>query len=159
MRSAVLTHLPGVSLPRGMPRAVTGMRARLRTGTLDRRLAAGTPPWQAPVLAARALQLTSDRRRHSLARSLDRLAELSKRPAPRAVSAVVPVCRDQVRESLPEIRRLAERLRDGAPIDARGVARLVALMSDGSGPFFVASQPASLSSALTHALRDLDVND
>jgi hypothetical protein len=159
MRSAVLTHLPRVARPHRLPRAPIALRARLRAGSLDRQLASGTAPWQTPVLAARALQLTSQRKRRNIARSLDRLAEVSEQPASPRFSAVVPVSRSQVRGSRPAIRSIAQRLRDGAPIDARGVARVIELMSDGSGPFFVAGTPQTLSAALDDVSRRLGVND
>jgi hypothetical protein len=104
MRSAqALPRMPravGRSDPSRLPRSI---HARLRAPSLDRRLATGTPPWESPLLAARALQLTSRRRRRSLARSLERLVERAEQAPSRGFSTVVPVARRQVREASPTI--------------------------------------------------------
>jgi hypothetical protein len=105
--------------------------ARLRAPWLDRQLAAGSVPWRSPAHAARTLQLTGDRSRGALARWLERLVEHAERPPARfIISAVIPPCREQVHAALPVILATASRrLRSGAPVDARGVARLRALLS------------------------------
>jgi hypothetical protein len=154
-----LSHVPRVLGRSDSPRPLTAVYARLWAPSIDRRLATGTPPWESPVLAARALQITSEHRRRSLARSLERLAANAERPASRAISSVVPVCRSQVREALPTIFSLVARLSDGRPVDARGVARLHALISDGTGPFYVPGCRDALDEALKDAYRGLDVND
>jgi hypothetical protein len=160
MRSAhALTHAPP-AIRHGAPAVLlTAVRARVRAGSLDRRLAAGAPPWESPVLAARALQITNERSRRNLARTLERLAERAERSAPGSLSAVVPVCRSEVRAALPQIMSVAARLRDDAPVDARGIARLVALLSDGAGPLYVTGRPGALGSLLDDVSRDLDVTD
>jgi hypothetical protein len=50
-------------------------------------------------------------------------------------------------------------MRDGRPLDARGVARLLALLCDGSGPLFVSGPRGALDEALKDTYRGLDVND
>ena len=109
--------------------------------------------------AARALQLTSDRSRRGLARSLERLIEQSERPPAPFRGAAVQPCREQVREALPEILAIASRLRSGAPVDARGVARLRGLLCDGCGPCYAPSRPDALSIALSTVSDMLDVQD
>ena len=143
----------------GAPRLALACAARVRAFSLDRRLAAGMAPWQSPLLAARALQLTGERHRRSLATALERLPERAERPASRALSAVVPVCREQVCEALPAILSLAEQLRGGSPVDARGIARLAALLADGAGPVYVAHCPGALCGALQDVRDGLSVND
>jgi hypothetical protein len=123
----------------------------LRAGTLDRDLAAGVPTWRSPGHAARAAWLTHPRRRRGLARALELLIEHTERPTKRGRSAAVALCREQVRDALPEIMAITSRLRSSEPIDARGVALLRALVTDGGGPCYLRSQPA----ALTEALREI----
>jgi hypothetical protein len=154
-----LPRIPRALGPRDPSRLPRTVRARLRASSLDRRLAVGTPPWESPLLAARALQLTCERRRRSLARSLERLADRAEQAPSRGFSTVVPVARSQVREASSTISSLAARMRDGRPLDARGVARLLALLCDGSGPLFVYGPPGALDEALKDAYRGLDVND
>src|ERR1019366_4451743 len=77
--------------------------ARLRALWLDRQLAAGVVPWHSKVHAARSLQLTSDRSRRALARSLEHLVEQADGPPVHWRSAAVPPCRPQVSEARPVI--------------------------------------------------------
>ncbi len=132
--------------------------ARLRAPSLDRELRAGCVPWRSPAHAARALQLTGDRHRRGLARSLEHLVEHAEKPPARFLSAVVPPCREQVREAMPLILAISSRLRSGEPVDGRGVARLRALLSDGAGPCYTRSQPNALALALQTVSASLDVS-
>ncbi len=141
------------------PRLTAALSARLRAPWLDRQLATGAAPWRTPALAARALQLTSERNRRAVARSLERIVESSERSSAGRITAAVPVCRCEVREARPLILTIASRLRAGAPVHARGIAQLTALLSDGAGPFYVASNPNSLRSALEDAYHSLDTHD
>ena len=75
------------------------------------------------------------------------------------MSAAVPPCREQVREAMPLILMIASRLRSAEPVDARGVARLRALLSDGSGPCYAPSRPGALTIALQSVSKSLDVQD
>ena len=124
------------------------VRARLHAPSLDRELASGIAPWRSPLHAARALALTGDRNRRGLARSLERLIEHAQRPPGPYRGAVVQPCREQVIEALPALLTTAGRLRSAEPIDARGVARLNILLSDGSGPCYVRIQRNALTDAL-----------
>lgn len=157
---AALARAPfgAIGQRRANPRSA-GLSARLRAPWLDRQLAAGVPSWHSRAHAARALQLTSDRNRRRLARFLERLVERAEeRPAPFR-SASVPPCRAQVREARPLMLAIALRLRTVAPVDARGIARLMDLLSDGGGPCYVPTHPHALSSALLTVDESLDVPD
>ena len=125
-----------------------GVRARLHAPSLDRELASGIAPWRSSLHAARALQLTADRNRRGLARSLERLVEQSQRPRSQYRGAAVYPCREQVIDALPPLLTIAGRLRAAEPIDARGVARLNILLSDGSGPCYVRIRRNALTDAL-----------
>ena len=124
------------------------LRARLHAPSLDRELASGIAPWRSPLHAARALQLTGDRNRRGLARSLERLVEHAQQPRSQHRGAVVYPCREQVLEALPALLTMAGRLRCADPIDARGVARLNILLSDGIGPCYVRIRRNALTDAL-----------
>jgi hypothetical protein len=150
-----------VERSRPRPRWIVRPLARLRAPWwLDRQLAARSVPWRSPAHAARALQLTGDRSRGALARWLERLVEHAERPPARfTISAVVPPCREQVHAALPVILATASRLRSRAPVDARGVARLRALLSDGAGPCYSRADPVALTVALETISQWLDVQD
>jgi hypothetical protein len=127
---------------------------------LDRQLVDGVASWQSPTHAARALQLTSERRRRALARSLQRLVEHAGRPAGLSIAtAVVPPCREQVHSALPVILEICSQLGSRAPVDACGVARLQELLSDGGGPCYVCMYPDALMIALQDVSRWMEVND
>jgi hypothetical protein len=127
------------------------LRARLHAPALDRELASGTAPWRSPLHAARALALTSDRSRLGLARSLERLVEQAQCARSQSRGAVIYPCREQVMDALPAVLNIAGRLRCADPIDARGMARLKLLLSDGSGPCYVEIRR----NALTNALQEI----
>ena len=61
--------------------------------------------------------------------------------------------------ALPVILATASRLRSGAPVDARGVARQCALLSDGAGPCYSRGDPVALTVALETISQWLDVQD
>jgi hypothetical protein len=140
---------------------LVSLLARLRGHWIDHELAAGAEPWRSPVYAARARQLTSDRRRRVLARSLERLIELAEEP-PRVIGgrggrAVVEPYRPGVREARPVMLTLSWRLRGNAPLDPRGVAALKDLLSDGAGPCYTPAHPDTLKRLLQVIGQSLDV--
>ena len=140
------------------PSRATFLLAHVRAPWLDRELAAGTASWRSRAHAARALQLTNDRGRRALARSLERLVEDAERRLP-ARSSVVPPCREQVREARPLILAIAARLRANTPVDASGVVLLRALLSDGTGPCYAPSHPETLLVALRNISPRLEALD
>lgn len=152
-------HHPALAEPRNLERRhrFARLTARVRGPWLDSQLAAGVPSWRSPSHAARALQLTGDRDRRALARSLERLLEAVERiPTPVRGGAIRP-CRGQVLGALPEIMAISALLRSAEPIDARGVAMLRLVLSDGAGPCYVRSRPGALTEALQEVSRWLRV--
>lgn len=142
------------------PGRLDRVAARVRGPWLDRQLARGIEPWRSPALAARALQLTGDRRRRALARSLERLVDRAQEPAAGIqISAVVPPCREQVRAAIPMILEVSSRLRSRAPIDPRGVARLHALLCEGAGPCYVRTYRDALKDELDEVATWLEATD
>ena len=127
------------------------LSAHLHASALDRELAAGIAPWRSPRHAARALQLTRERNRRGLARTLERLVEQAEVPTTPLRGAVIPPCREQVMEARPLLLAIAGRLRSAGPIDARGIARLRRLLSDGNGPCYVKIR----ANVLTNALQEI----
>ena len=133
--------------------------AHLRAARIDQQLAAGTESWHTPVHAARARQLTSERTRRSLARSLERLVEQAEEPPRLARAAIVFPNRARVREARPLMLTLAARLRDRAPVTPYAMAALRDLLTDGAGPVYTRGDPDALRRRL-HAIETwLDVQD
>lgn len=132
------------------------LAVRLNPGRLDRPLARGTAPETSAALALRAYSLARPALRRDLAGRLDRILAEASRPLVWSVSACVPVRREQVRQSAPLLLALIERLRAPGPLPARGVAAVILLLSDGSGPPFGKSCTRSLSVELGAAIAALD---
>jgi hypothetical protein len=154
----VLSHPPVMARKRwARPPLLASVSARLHAFRIDDELAAGVASWRSPAHAARAVQLTTRGRRRSLAGSLERLVSDAERPP--VLTAAVRPCFSQVLDAKPTIVAVAARLRSPEPVDARGVARLLALLSDGAGPCYVPSRPGALTSALQTAIRWLEPPD
>jgi hypothetical protein len=161
MRSTHVLHLPplGRTSGRRPPPWHTRVLAHVRGAWLDRQLARGVPSWRSHSHAARALQLTSDRTRRAVARSLEQLAGCAAQPTRRFEGAAISPCREQVRDASSLMGAMASRLRSGEPLEARGIARLRDLLRDGGGPCYAPCDPEALTHALQEISQWLDVRD
>ena len=118
--------------------------ARLRGAHIDARLARGVEPWNSPVYAARCRQLTGERSRHALARSLERLVEEADERPRLWLSSVVRPSQARVHEARPLLLMVASRLRSQTPVHPRAVAAIRVLLSDGAGPVYTHGHPDTL---------------
>jgi hypothetical protein len=108
-----------------------------------------------PLLTWRAAELTSDRNRRILSRSLGRvIRELDGRTLP----GPSPLNCAGARPHLGLIRRLRERLSDlDRPVEARGVVCVQDLLTDGfASPLYARERISELPGALEHCLAELD---
>ena len=121
---------------------------------LDRELARGFAPTLSDAHAARAKQLTGKRKRHAVARSLDRLIDRAEQPRRAFLNPVVPPCAE-VRQAMPLILSIRTRLQSDHPLDPRAIARLKTLLSDHNGPCYKATEPGALAVALQRVLEAL----
>lgn len=111
------------------------LTAWLRADHLDALLAVGAAEIPGSALAIRAARLTSRGERNALARTLslavsdahDRTAVLTRR---------VPVHRQNVAAAEDRIGDIVARLQSPGPVNARGMARLRRVLSDGRGPMY-----------------------
>jgi hypothetical protein len=133
--------------------------ARLRARSIDQDLAAGADAWLTPVHAARARQLTSDRTRRTLARTLEQIVEHADAAPTRGYAARVHPPRALVHQARPMLLTLSARLRNGAPVDPRAVAALRDLVCDGTGELYVPSDPRSLQRRLRTIAAWLEVRN
>ncbi len=115
------------------PGRITRLLARARAGDLDRALLSGADPAASQQLAARASTLTSPRCRSQLADGLERV--LAAANGPRSRVRVLPP-RTVVLANERELSEIAEVLRGGMPLHARGVAAVERLLTDGAGALF-----------------------
>jgi hypothetical protein len=142
------------------PARLVSLRARLRHGSLDRELAAGIAPWRSPAHAARALQLTSARRREAYATGLERVLAETERTGGRMstrFSGVVMPDPAAVILCAPTIWEIVAALRAPTPVSAEGMARLRALLCDGAGPLYCSGNAEQLRQAFEHTSRWLPV--
>jgi hypothetical protein len=107
------------------------VRARVaaQRWSLTRELSEGEDPASSPALTLRAEQLTADRNRRALARSLRRIVHEARHPAPRRYSFGL-VRRAAVIDATDAIDVLVKRLVDPAPIAAEGAALIERVLSD-----------------------------
>jgi hypothetical protein len=164
MRSTLLTGDPLEMLPRRFGDRVL---ARVFGASLDEALARGRAPESSRLLAARAQDIVSLRKRRSVAGSWEHLLAVARRaqPAPRVELAVltgagprgaVPVCADQIIAAEPAIRDLISRLTARLPVPARGVALARVLLANASSPVYSRLAPRTLDAALEAAVAQLD---
>jgi hypothetical protein len=111
------------------------MLARALGASLDRQLAAGTPPESSRLLAARARDIVSLPHRESLARSWDHLLRVAHR-APTLRTPAVPLNAAAIRAAEPDIRELMERLIAPLPVPAQGVAAATLPLTDATSPVY-----------------------
>src|SRR4051812_34887055 len=143
--------------------------ARLHEAALDRALASGAAPESDVALTLHARRLIAPRTRRRLARTLQGIVAAGPPPPPRAPgppgggrraaarrAIVAPARRPPPRAPGPQVAvagadllALAERLARSAPVEARGVALVRMLLSDGGGPLH--SSRASGLAAAAHA--------
>src|SRR5262249_34563202 len=124
-------------------------RSRLRMAA-DAQLLSGAAADSLPLLAWRASQLTSDRNRRILARSLRGvLSELDGHVLPGAS----PLNRAATRPHSDLIETLADRLEEVArPVSARGILLVEVLLTDGSGPLYARDPAGEIGEALERCL-------
>jgi hypothetical protein len=142
------------------PGRLVSLQARLRHRSLDRDLASGIAPWRSRAHAARALQLTSARRREAYAVGLERALAETERLGGRSssrFSGVVTPDAAAVILCAPTIWEIVATLRAPAPVSAEGMARLRALLCDGAGPLYWGADATQLRQVLEHISRWLPV--
>jgi hypothetical protein len=128
--------------------------ARLRAGKLDRALAAGVSPESSRALAIHAEALPSPKVRRALGDAVEEL--LAQRREPHRLGSRVSPRRERVEANRDELDTLARRLRADQRTDARGVARVRELLSDGAGPLFWDGSREDLGTTIRAAIAALE---
>lgn len=150
-RSCRKVSVPVSSGDPAIASSLSQFRLRLRVlrhrSRLDRELADGRAADVSVDRALRAQQLVDSRTRRGFARSLRRLVAAAERP-PALIGSAVPVRRDAIQPWREGLLGLADRLERSGPINPCGVARVVALVTDGAGPFYNAGSERSIADAV-----------
>jgi len=123
----------------------------------DRQLLGTVVPRVPELVAWRAGELTSEKNRRALNRTLRGVvSELDGRLLPGSS----PLNRTGVRPEAGLILALADRVGDATrPVSARGVLLVEELLTDGWGPLYARDQVDELRPSLTRCLRTLDQGD
>ena len=123
--------------PSSPPRSLKRwLRVQLHRGRLDHQVADGFGPDPIEDRALRARQMTARRARRRLARSLRARVKDAEGPAVARMSAAVPLSRRAVLPWRESLLGLAERLEGPDPLNPAGVARVLVLLTDGTGPLY-----------------------
>ena len=127
-----------------------GVRVRVlvRRWWLDRELADGCACEASEDLAWRARQLADPVTRHQLACSLRRVVADAESPRAVSFSSAVPVRRQEVVRWREAVLGVAERLEQPGPANPCGVARVMVLLTDGTGPLYSRYLGRSISDAV-----------
>ena len=136
------------------------LRLRLRTARRTRSsrvsCARGTSPSTRPELALRAAQLTSDRSRRTIARSLRRAISEAHKP-PMTRSRMVLIQRAAVIDAESAINAMVERLRSPEPVQAQGMALAERILTNAdASPLYNASEPGALHDEMRGAAAALE---
>jgi hypothetical protein len=122
--------------PSASPTLKRRLRVQLHRARLDQQLADGFGLDPIEDQALRASQLTAMRARRRLARSLRARVKDAERPAGLRISAAVPLSRRAVVSWREGLLGLAERLERPEAVNPCGVARVLMLLTDGTGPLY-----------------------
>jgi hypothetical protein len=144
----------------GSDRRANSLRLWLRTSVnrakLTRALAEGADPGASDELALRSRQLTSERNRKTLARSLRRSIVEAHRPA-RTRGAVSIIDRRGVLDAEPAIAEMIQRLLRPRPVQAAGMAMVERILTNADrSPLYNPSEPGALRQTIRVATVALD---
>jgi hypothetical protein len=117
---------------------------RLHRWRLDRELANGCDCNSSEDRAIRARQLARPGVRHDLARSLRRVVADAERPSLTWPAPAVPIRREAIINWRGGLLGLADRLDQPVDLNPRGVARVLTLITDATGPLYSGASKRSL---------------
>jgi hypothetical protein len=130
------------------------VRTMWRAVALDRELANRTDPMQSDELSLRVGQLGSSGTRARLAATLRGAIQIAK--GRRAPLTTTRLRRAEIQENEELLIALIDRLREGGPLGAQGLAMTARLVNDRSGPLYRSGPGGSLRGAVADALAALD---
>jgi hypothetical protein len=117
------------------PSMAARLVARLRADRLDRMIAVGVPAAVGSAQAAHEARLTSIAEREAIARSL-RTTVADARGRGLLLSSRLPLHVPNITAAADVIDTVTLRLHSPQPVNARGMARLRQILTDGTGPLY-----------------------
>jgi hypothetical protein len=128
--------------------------ARLRSGRLDRALAAGAAPESTTALSLRARRLTALPNRRAIAQAYRRVVREARAPGRRSYVRTT-ACKSRVVAASEELGRLADTLAQPGPVAPQGAAEAFLLLTDGTGPLYNPKSQLSLRACAARAEENL----
>jgi hypothetical protein len=133
------------------------MRVAANRDQLTRELADGADPGSSPERALRAAQLTSNRRRKRLERTLRRTISEAHNPHLPTRSRVVIINRAAVLDADQAIKAMIARLSDAEPVHAKGMAIAERMLTNAErSPLYNAAERGALRRLVLVATEALD---
>jgi len=120
---------------RPRPSLTARLTARILADRFDRLIAVGVPAPVGSALAAHEARLESTAERETIARSL-RTALADAGGPGILLSSRIPLHVPNITAAQDVIEAVTLRLHSPRPVNARGMARLRQILSDGTGPFY-----------------------
>jgi hypothetical protein len=152
-----LKHTSKARPAKGRPSVALRLRVRWNAAQLDAALADGADPDASKSLALRAQQLADPRHRARIARSIDRLLELTERGAtPQLPPTRVPLQPDRVEYSRPQFMELADRLEAVESPAVKGLAMANLLVENSTAALYVHEPSDPVRPAVEAILAALD---
>jgi hypothetical protein len=156
-RAPHLKHSTKARQVKVRPSVALRLRVRWDAAQLDAALADGADPGASKSLALRAQQLADSRHRARIARSIDRILELTEREGALQLPLThAPFQPDRIDDVRPQLTRLVERLESAASPSAKGLAMANLLVEDGDGALYARGPSNPLRSAVEAILAALD---
>ncbi len=154
--------LPDANLDVASAKEAISLSSRVRTsvhrGKLTRVLAEGTDSSASPEVALRARQLTRERNRRTLARSLRRTIAEAQQPAMTRARIVI-IERAAVLDAEDAIVEMIDRLGSPDAVRVQGMALLERILTDADrSPLYNRSEPGSLQRMIRVATFALDAH-
>jgi hypothetical protein len=132
-----LKHTNTARPAKGRPSVALRLRVRWNAAQLDAALADGADPGASKSLALRAQQLADPRHRARIARSIDRVIELTDREGALQLPLTrAPFGPDRVEHSRSQLMELAGRLEAADSPPVKGVAMANLLEEDGTAALY-----------------------
>jgi hypothetical protein len=134
------------------PSLALRLRVRWKAPQLDVALADGADPGARDELALRAMQLTDAKHRARIARSIDRLIDLSERGEGMPSLNCLPFQANRVEANRLQLMEVADRPEEEDPPPVKAVAMATLLVEDGLGPMYVQEHGDRLGPAVRSVL-------
>jgi hypothetical protein len=142
---------------KGRPSVALRLRVRWNAAQLDAALADGADPGASKSLALRARQLADPRHRARIARSVDRVLELTEREGALQLPVTrLPFRPDRVEQSRSRLMELAGRLEAADSPPVKGLAMANLLVEDGTAALYAHGPSDPLRPAVEAILAALD---